>query len=304
MRKYRFSEGFGAALVIIAIIIIAGIFAYQPISDHFTLAGASPTMKSLAHEAGMSHKGELIFLRTDPQLVSSSELATDCNENNSGGMIEQGCFVVDGSGKHIYLRKMASDLHAVEIVTAAHEMLHAAYANLGQSAKNRVDKKLNKQYQSLNNKSLRARMAEYAKTEPGEKDNELHSILGTEFSPLSASLETYYSQYFTDRGKVVAANKSTDQKFQKFKNLISNKKSSISQDEAKAASLYQKSVAAARNGNQNRDNYYYSRYRQEVNLINKLIDKYNQLIRQYNALAAEYNGTPRSSLPNYRGHGG
>jgi chromosome segregation ATPase len=47
-------------------------------------------------------------------------------------------------------------------------------------------------------------MSFYAKTEPGERDNELHSILGTEVADLSPALEQHYRAYFSDRQKVVA----------------------------------------------------------------------------------------------------
>jgi hypothetical protein len=44
----------------------------------------------------------------------------------------------------------------------------------------------------------------YAKSEPGQRDNELHSIIGTEISTISPKLETYYGRYFTDRKAVLA----------------------------------------------------------------------------------------------------
>jgi len=43
----------------------------------------------------------------------------------------------------------------------------------------------------------------YQRTEPGQFENELHSILATETRTLSPELETYYGQYFKDRQKVV-----------------------------------------------------------------------------------------------------
>lgn len=255
-------------------------------------------MKSLAAQAGLARKGELIFLRTNPKLVSASQLAGDCNVKSGSNFIEQGCFVVDSGGRErIYLRQMPSDLQAVEIVTAGHEMLHAAYASLNQSTQKNVDQEVASEYKTLNNKALQARMADYSKTEPGAQDNELHSILGTEFSSLPAALENYYSQYFTNRSLVVGAHNQINQKFAGLKAQLDQQQASVKADEATANALYNQSASAAAAGDARGDSYYYQRYGQEVNLVNQLIGQYNQTTDQYNALAAEYNGKPASSLP-------
>ncbi|MNR02550.1 hypothetical protein D3C85_1184060 [compost metagenome] len=43
----------------------------------------------------------------------------------------------------------------------------------------------------------------YARAQPGDRINELHSIIGTEISSISPELEAHYKQYFSDRQKVV-----------------------------------------------------------------------------------------------------
>ena len=47
-------------------------------------------------------------------------------------------------------------------------------------------------------------MAFYARTEPGERENELHSVIGTEVKEVSGELEEYYKRFFSDRSRVVA----------------------------------------------------------------------------------------------------
>jgi hypothetical protein len=42
-------------------------------------------------------------------------------------------------------------------------------------------------------------------TSPEDRRDEAHSLLGTEYEDLPTELEQYYSQYFSDRSKVVAA---------------------------------------------------------------------------------------------------
>jgi chromosome segregation ATPase len=44
----------------------------------------------------------------------------------------------------------------------------------------------------------------YERTEPGQRDNELHSLIGTEVRDIGDELEQYYKKYFADRSKVVA----------------------------------------------------------------------------------------------------
>jgi hypothetical protein len=59
-------------------------------------------------------------------------------------------------------------------------------------------------YDKVKTPELEQRVAYYDRTQPGDRANELHSILATEFSTLDPTLEAHYKQYFTDRQKVVA----------------------------------------------------------------------------------------------------
>ena len=96
-------------------------------------------------------------------------------------------------------------LDGIEEVVASHEMLHAAWDRMSQGEKDRLTPLLDAAYaEQANNKDLVERMAFYARTEPGEETNELHSILGTEVAHLSPALEKYYSQYFSNRQALVA----------------------------------------------------------------------------------------------------
>ena len=88
-------------------------------------------------------------------------------------------------------------------------MLHTAYqsmANSGQDKMNWLNQLLNKQFKYFNNADLNSKMKLYSKIEPGLEDNELHSILGTEYRGIFVELEDYYSNYFNRRISVVAAN--------------------------------------------------------------------------------------------------
>jgi hypothetical protein len=96
-------------------------------------------------------------------------------------------------------------LDGIREVTSAHEMLHAAYMRLSDEERSAVDTLVEAEYTKLSsNDEFAERMAFYARTEPGERDNELHSIIGTEVATISPELERHYARYFDDRSKVVA----------------------------------------------------------------------------------------------------
>jgi uncharacterized protein YceH (UPF0502 family) len=51
---------------------------------------------------------------------------------------------------------------------------------------------------------FQTRMAYYAKNEPGERDNELHSIIGTEVASIGPALEAHYARWLGNREAIVA----------------------------------------------------------------------------------------------------
>ena len=278
-------------LIIVSLIVVA-IILWGPISDKITLASADPKMVQLANDAGMSRQGELVFLRTHPKEVSDSEIATDCvTYQSQDGYVEQGCYVPDSH--QIYLRQMSSDLHYVEVVAAAHEMLHAAYSN-----DPTLNKALEDQYNNINDSDLNARIAEYNKLEPGAEDNELHSILGTEYAGLSSTLESSYSPYFTDRNRVTSASANVTNLFNDDERQLGSLNTQINQLHSNAQTAYQYSVDWANYGNQYEDTYNYNIYTNDITRENLLIDQYNALLGQYQILVAEYNGQSLSSITN------
>lgn len=299
-RKYR--RPLLIVLVLLLIVALAGVLFYRPIQNKIIFDSASPAMQQLADTAGMNHAGKLLFFAARPKLDSLKQMAVDCpNKTAKDGYVEQGCFAP--SNNRIYLRDMPTDLKDVETVTAAHEMLHAAYKNLSASDKTRIDNLLEQEVKMLNDPKLNDRLKEYAHLEPGARDNELHSIIGTEYSKLSPTLSNYYDKYFSDRAKTVAANAYVQDLFQKSQTKLSALKANIEQGRADSRALYVESAAAAKSGDVQGDSHYYALYVAKVKAVNKLIDAYNTLLDQYNALSSEYNGQPASALPAVTAHG-
>jgi hypothetical protein len=78
---------------------------------------------------------------------------------------------------------------------------------MSDSEKEKINALVELEYKKLaNDKSFQTRMVYYAKSEPGQRGNELHSMIGTEIADVSPELEAHYKKYFTDRQKVVALN--------------------------------------------------------------------------------------------------
>lgn len=295
--KSRFTKRTKIILGSVVGVIILLAIASGPISDHYTIKNADPAMLRLAKDANMTRKGELIFLRTSPQLVDDSQMAEVCSnsQSNSNGFIEQGCFVPNQSDPttgRIYIRKMSSDLYNLEVTTAAYEMLHPAYISITEQSNGgaALNKSIESNADILSDSNLQAQIANFAKTEPGDKDLELFSILGTEYSGISSDLAAYYSPYISNLSSVVSLNDQVTQLFQNDHDQLVSLRDSIKATDAKANIAYQDSLSWAYAGNQYEDNYNYNIYVQDINLENSYVRKYNSLLDQYNILVDEYNG--------------
>lgn len=173
------------------------------ISDSFTVHQNPPTVEitTLADKTSMNDVGRRIFYASLPELNDAVTFNRNCS-GFSDSVIILGCF----TDMRIFILNITDPATAnARYFTAAHEMLHAAYDRLSIDEKNRVDLVLEAEYQRLvqNYPDLKDTMAVYAETESGEKYNELHSILGTEYANLAPELEKYYARYFIDRQTVV-----------------------------------------------------------------------------------------------------
>ncbi len=161
---------------------------------------ASSQINTISDRAGLSDKGKFYLAASDTVVEDATQFNTNCARQEAKNPI-LGCY----TNLHIYIYNVTnSELDGIEEVTAAHEMLHAAWDRLSDSEKTRIGNMLDAEYAKIATPELKTRMDYYNRNEAGERQNELHSILGTEFGNLTPDLEKYYSQYFTDRQKVVA----------------------------------------------------------------------------------------------------
>jgi hypothetical protein len=168
-----------------------GVWSYQPTSE----------IERFATRAGMNDTGKFYFYASRPSLESADSFNRECARREQAVAV-LGCY----NGVSIYIYDIQdATLDGIREVTAAHEMLHAAYARLSSSDRRKVDELLEAEYTLLRQDTTFAdRMAFYDRSEPGERYNELHSIIGTEVATLQPELEMYYDRYFGDRHSTVA----------------------------------------------------------------------------------------------------
>lgn len=169
----------------------------------------SSEVTQLARDTTMTSDGTFIFYATQPEIATADRFNADCKKQEEGNAI-LGCY----KANRIFIYNVQDErLNGIKQVTAAHEMLHAVYQRLSEDEKKTVSDELEKIYATTSNAELKKRMEYYDRTEPGQRHNELHSILGTEFSELSPKLEDHYKKYFSERQSVVALYRQYNTKF-------------------------------------------------------------------------------------------
>ena len=175
------------------------VFNWQLVVDYASVYDFSPDpdIKALVTDSGMSEKGEFPFYSSYPRITDAEEFNSACQRQERSSPI-LGCYVPKTNRIFIY-NVDNQDLKGIKEVTAAHEMLHVAYSRLSQRERDWLEPRLEAAYSRLANDKLRTRMDYYAKAEPGEKLNELHSILPTEYADLGQELNDYYAKYFDNR---------------------------------------------------------------------------------------------------------
>lgn len=189
------------SVVILAIAAVILLYRQQIIDQvSFRSYQPSAAMSTLASRAQLSDEGRFYLYASQPQIQDRTAFNTSCTTAKSETTVVLGCYV----SQRIYLFNVTdSRLDGIQEVTAAHEMLHAAYDRLSDSERGRVNALLETEAGKITDPDFVALMKEYEQSEPGERDNELHSIIGTQVSSLAPELEQYYSRYFTDRAAVV-----------------------------------------------------------------------------------------------------
>ena len=184
--------------------VVGALYGQQTV-DTVLAASFQPTeqVQSVADRTGLTVEGKRLFYASQAAIEDKQQFNKDCESTERSAAI-LGCY----TNRKIYVYNVTNkDLDGAVEVTAAHEMLHAAYDRLNFFEKARIDSLIKNEYDKIRKDPVIAEtMTYYQKQEPGEEVNELHSIIGTTVPTLSPALEKYYSQYFKDRATIVAMN--------------------------------------------------------------------------------------------------
>jgi len=266
-------------IALLAALLLVGI-NYRAIADWWLLRGYQPPsqIEAMATRTNMTDTGRRYFYLGRPQLDQKAEFNQDCPSGELSLVL--GCYNL---GRIYILQVDRPELAAVMDVTAAHEMLHAAYARLSSSEKSQVNSQINSFYQSVSDPKIKELVAEYDRAEPGDRLNELHSILPTQLESLSPELETYYQQYFSNRRAVAAAYKSYEAIFENLESQIAGLKTEIERIRSQLGSL-EATLDSQRQELDRLDG------KMSALLSANRIAEYNALVPQQNSLVRQYNG--------------
>lgn len=258
----------------------------------------SAEIAALATNSGMNDSATRVFYVQDPQLSDKDSFNKECSQFEES--IVLGCF----TGQNIYIYNVDNaELAGIKEVTAAHEMLHAAYERLDSGERQKVDAMVAAMYKNMSDSRISSLVKNYQDQNPAVVPNELHSIIGTEVRNLSPELEQYYSQYFDDRDKVVDLSEAYEQVFNDAKNHTEKLGAEIALRKVEINSLKQDLQAERTSLDQNKSQMDYLlasdniaaynamvpsyerqrlAYNRNVNELQGLIEEHNQLVEEYN----------------------
>jgi len=237
-----------------------------------------PDVADLMATTTMTEAARGIFLSTNPVIADPESFARTCGEGNQAASAAdarthtRGCFV---AGRIHLLAPDRAETRELIYVIAAHELLHAAYALLGPQERRRVDAEL--AAARAGNELLEERLQPYGSTPT--LNNEMHSILGSEFGGLSPALEAHYARYFSNRAAIVAARQRT----------LGDRENEIRNLKANVAELDARIKALGDVQEQRRKAFDLRRYNADVEEFNELILRYNTAVEALNARIQEYN---------------
>ena len=279
-------------------------FNRQNVLDWWRLRGyePSPAIARLSSDASFSDEGRKLFYVHDPELLDKQDFQGKCSSDEE--TIVLGCYITHSK---IYVFDVEDDrLEGVEEVTAAHEMLHAAFDRLSDDERERIEGLLLAVFRETDSQRLKDNIESYRTRDPSVVPNELHSILATEVRDLPQELEDHYSKYFLNRLDVVDKAESYEEAFTEIQDQISDYdkqlaelKLEIDQSQANIDQL-----AAALNTELNQLNALKSKpaqynaaipsynqqvrnYNLEIRSLKLLIDRYNDIVEKRNELAVE-----------------
>lgn len=187
---------------------IAGVTGTNPftirLADAVTVWTFIPTdgLAADADRAGLTTDARYLFQASKPLVSFADDLAVACGAP-AGDLTLLGCFDPRDRSIHL-LSTPGPEMRDLQAVTAAHELLHAAWYRMSDAERDHLSRMLWSQWGVLSaDPSFASQMAAYRHSRRDDFVNELHSVLATDAPRLRPELESYYRRYFTDRENLV-----------------------------------------------------------------------------------------------------
>lgn len=160
----------------------------------------SSAVSQLVDDLELTFLGRTYFYASTPVFDNSSAASDQCGTTEQSTAV-LGCY----SGGVIYVYDIDnSELQGVEQVTAAHEILHAAYARLSSSEKTTIQQLVRAEEEQLkSDQEFTDRMAAYKELNEVSYYDELYAVIGTEFTDISDELEAHYARYLNNRQVII-----------------------------------------------------------------------------------------------------
>ncbi|MDB5169661.1 MAG: hypothetical protein JWN82_57 [Candidatus Saccharibacteria bacterium] len=305
----RASRATGITVLVLLALVLGGWWQRQAMYDWLRLYNYTPstTAAQLATDGTMTDYARHVYYVNHPELKERSSFSSFCSTGTEQTVV-LGCY--KGGQRGIYLLQVTNaELAGIQQVTAAHEMLHAAYERLDSGERQRVDSLLEDYYHNqLTDETIKQTIEDYKKTEPNDLVNEMHSIFGTQIATLPTELNEYYKQYFTDRSKVTGYYGSYEQAFTSRQQQIKQSDTQLNswktqidqleadvksqqadlQDRRNTLNRYKANGdAEAYNNGVDGFNAAVVSYNTNVTRLQNLIADYNRLVEQRNSIAFE-----------------
>lgn len=274
---------------------------HQAIIDEWRLRSYDPPKEivRLADRTTMNDDTRRLFYVNQPSIENKDTFRQTCQGTER--TIVLGCYVPN---RGIFLLRVTDKrLNGIHEVTAAHEVLHAAYDRLSAGEKREVDRLTESMLKKITDERILETVEQYKNGDAHSVPNELHSILGTEVRQLSPELEEHYSRYFDNRSKIVdyldryqEAFTSREERAEALLNQMNGIEEQISQADRQLQIMRADLNAQNQSLEAKRDSSDAEEFNQEVKQYNASVKEFNSqlnyrndLARQYNELRDEYN---------------
>jgi uncharacterized protein YfbU (UPF0304 family) len=300
--KQTFWSARRSSVIVLATILgLLGIALWQrqAIYDQIQLYGydAPAEISQLATDTNMNDYARKIFYVNKPDQQEKTAFTNSCTVHAEQTIV-LGCYKSGQRG--IYLLKVTNpELKGIEQVTAAHEMLHAAYDRLSESERDRINSLLNAYYREhKDDEAIKQVLEDYKQADQHDLVNEMHSIFGTQIADLPAELNAHYAKFFTDRQKVVSYYASYEQAFTSRRDQVKQYDAQLNAWNEEIRTLSSSVEDAQKNLQSQRQTMnrlqsqgQIERYNSMVDTFNTEVRVYNQNVRRLQSLTNDYNAT-------------